>query len=184
MIKKAQELYPDYTFIKSDITRTSLGDQTMSTALAIGVLEYLEEPDGFVQELSRILKPGGKLICSFTNQGNKSKKNLFILAKVVRRLRSFLQKGIDNNLNTLAPSNYKKDVRIRHTAYSREMVEHLFGNHFKIENQVYGDFVWNYYYTGIRLFDKFLSGYASKNMTLNKLLSNYATFFVVVMIKR
>jgi ubiquinone/menaquinone biosynthesis C-methylase UbiE len=56
------ERFPDFpAFTSSDSVRLPFDDATFDTALSVGVLEHVQDPDGSLDELARVLKPGGKL---------------------------------------------------------------------------------------------------------------------------
>lgn len=57
----ALDLRPDFL---SDVTTLPCRDHTFDTILCLEVLEYLENPRAAMQEMRRVLKPGGLLILS------------------------------------------------------------------------------------------------------------------------
>lgn len=56
------ERYPERTVtISSAPVTLPYPDATFDTALSVGVLEHVQDPDGSLAELFRVLKPGGRL---------------------------------------------------------------------------------------------------------------------------
>jgi ubiquinone/menaquinone biosynthesis C-methylase UbiE len=53
-----------YTIVQGDLMRMELPDDTLDFALARVVFQHLHDPLGAMQEIRRVLKPGGKLAIS------------------------------------------------------------------------------------------------------------------------
>lgn len=54
------------TYVAADLTRLPYADQTFDAAVCCWVLEHLPDPRPGLQELSRVLRPGGKLLLMVT----------------------------------------------------------------------------------------------------------------------
>ncbi|HET7694610.1 MAG TPA: class I SAM-dependent methyltransferase [Vicinamibacterales bacterium] len=63
-------LPPDVTFVRADLDaeRLPLDDASVDVAVAVEVIEHLENPRAFVRELARITKPGGWVALTTPNQ--------------------------------------------------------------------------------------------------------------------
>jgi ubiquinone/menaquinone biosynthesis C-methylase UbiE len=56
------DAFPDVTAqVSCDPVKLPYPDATFDTALSVGVLEHVQDPDGSLDELARVLKPGGRL---------------------------------------------------------------------------------------------------------------------------
>ncbi|WP_447977158.1 class I SAM-dependent methyltransferase [Candidatus Nitrospira bockiana] len=51
-------------FRVGDVTRIDVANRSIDTVCAIGLLEYLDDPDAALREMRRVLRPGGRLILS------------------------------------------------------------------------------------------------------------------------
>ena len=67
MIARAKEEFPDVRAVVGDAYKLLFSDGEFDVALAMGLIEYLEHEDAFLNEAKRILKPGGSLIITFPN---------------------------------------------------------------------------------------------------------------------
>lgn len=75
-IQKAQQLYPQGRFIIADFNhKLEIADASADLVLSVSTIEYLFDPEAFVSEIHRIVKPGGRLIIHTMN-----------LAFILRRL--------------------------------------------------------------------------------------------------
>jgi coenzyme F420 hydrogenase subunit beta len=64
LIDKARKRYPDETFVETDLISLPFADGQFDFILSLETLEHAPDPLGFLQELARVLKPGGKLVLS------------------------------------------------------------------------------------------------------------------------
>ncbi|MGD0383902.1 MAG: methyltransferase domain-containing protein, partial [Thermoguttaceae bacterium] len=64
LIAKARQRYPDETFIKTDLFSLPFSDCQFDFILSLETLEHAPDPLGFLMELARVLKPGGRLVLS------------------------------------------------------------------------------------------------------------------------
>ncbi|HEV7750783.1 MAG TPA: class I SAM-dependent methyltransferase [Baekduia sp.] len=56
------DAYPEFTVsVSSDPVKLPYPDDAFDAALSVGVLEHVQDPDGSLAELARVLKPGGRL---------------------------------------------------------------------------------------------------------------------------
>lgn len=58
----------DFTLTQADLTVLPYADNTFDLVLAAHVLEHLPDPNRAIDELFRVLKPGGVLICCMTRR--------------------------------------------------------------------------------------------------------------------
>lgn len=58
----------DFRTIDLDAGRLTLDDGSVDAAVAVEVIEHLENPRAFVRELARIVRPGGVVVVSTPNQ--------------------------------------------------------------------------------------------------------------------
>lgn len=64
MIHRARRRYPDRCFRIGDARQSGLSSSSFDAVVALGLLEYMEEPDGLLSEVGRLLRPGGDLFLS------------------------------------------------------------------------------------------------------------------------
>ncbi|OIQ18392.1 MAG: hypothetical protein BM556_09020 [Bacteriovorax sp. MedPE-SWde] len=57
-----QRGYPEHLLIKGDGVALPFEDNSFDSVTAIGVIEHIEDDQKFIEELYRILKPGGELV--------------------------------------------------------------------------------------------------------------------------
>ena len=62
-------------FVLGDMTRSDLPDESFDLAVAVEVLEHIEEDDLFVREVSRVIKPGGVFLMTTPNGDWLENKN-------------------------------------------------------------------------------------------------------------
>ena len=67
MIARAKEEFPDAESVVGDAYGLPFDASRFDTALAMGLIEYLEDEKKFLGEAKRVLKPGGALIVTFPN---------------------------------------------------------------------------------------------------------------------
>lgn len=64
MAKAAMRDLHNVQFYVGDATKIDLPDGSVDTICAIGLLEYLAEPETALREMRRVLRPGGRLVSS------------------------------------------------------------------------------------------------------------------------
>jgi len=76
VIQNLQKKYPDVSFKQAVIPPfTSLGDETFDTIVSFQVIEHIKQDQLFLQEIYRMLKPGGKAIISTPNNTHTLSRN-------------------------------------------------------------------------------------------------------------
>jgi len=88
MIRKAKDICNakvDINFLQGDIESLPFKDSVFDMVLCLGVITYLKSEQKALQEMSRILKPGGTMILSILNKFSLA-KCLDISVLVKRRL--------------------------------------------------------------------------------------------------
>lgn len=64
----ARRRYRSPWFVRSDLLRLPLASESVDAVVALQVLEHLADPEGFVRECARVLRPGGVLVLSTPNR--------------------------------------------------------------------------------------------------------------------
>jgi len=64
MIRRAKEKFPEEWFEMTDLSKINFPDNHFDHILSLETLEHCPKPSVFIKELSRLLKPGGKLVLS------------------------------------------------------------------------------------------------------------------------
>lgn len=62
--------FPLSSFMVGGIVQLPFKDNSFDSVLCSGVLEYLTEIESAIKEMSRVLKPGGRLIVTFPNKSS------------------------------------------------------------------------------------------------------------------
>jgi SAM-dependent methyltransferase len=69
MIERAEALgLPNTTYVRGDLEALDVYREAADAVLAIGLIDYLEDPDEGLRRLAACLRPGGVLIVSFRNR--------------------------------------------------------------------------------------------------------------------
>ena len=68
MVEEAARNHPEDEYIVGVIEDLPFEDASSDVVLCLGVLEYLESPVNALQEMLRVLRPGGHAIISFPNR--------------------------------------------------------------------------------------------------------------------
>lgn len=93
MIARAKEEYPDTDTVRSmvgDAYGVALPDASYDVALAMGLIEYLEDEQKFLAETKRLVKPGGSLIITFPNYASPWRAFNRMMLFIVRTIRHLL----------------------------------------------------------------------------------------------
>ena len=64
MIKQAKKTFPNEFFLQSSLHEFPCEDSTFDFVLSLETLEHVPDPLLFLQEIKRVLKPGGRLVMS------------------------------------------------------------------------------------------------------------------------
>jgi SAM-dependent methyltransferase len=65
----ARTRYPDITFVEGSIDDTSFEPESFDAILCLDVLEHVPNEHGSLDEIARLLKPGGRLILTVPHRG-------------------------------------------------------------------------------------------------------------------
>jgi len=68
-VSRAKALFPNFNIKESDILRTDFNQEMFDIVILSHVLEHIEDDRGAIDEIKRILKPGGILILLIPNEG-------------------------------------------------------------------------------------------------------------------
>jgi ubiquinone/menaquinone biosynthesis C-methylase UbiE len=64
MMTTLKQERPDITWVKGDVLKTNLPDESFDYVLSFEVLEHVDEPTKLIAEMARLCKEGGKAILS------------------------------------------------------------------------------------------------------------------------
>ena len=133
-LREAHRRFPDHCHIRATGEALPLADASMDVVTFFEVLEHVENERRFLEEVHRVLKPGGVILMSVPNKGFAEPldmDNLVFtpLLKAARRLG--LARGVS-------------DYHLRHHRhYSLADLERLFAGLFAVERVHYGGLVAN-----------------------------------------
>jgi len=90
MIRLSKDLFKqlkreDWNFLVGDVEQTEFKKNTFDCVIASGVIEYMDEDLKMLNEMNRILKPGGYLIINISNKLGYS-SSLNILTNLIKRI--------------------------------------------------------------------------------------------------
>jgi ubiquinone/menaquinone biosynthesis C-methylase UbiE len=84
---------PQALLVRGDVTRIPFPDCSIDTVTNMGLMEYLDDEDTTLQEIARVLKPGGAVIITLPNVSSPFR----IWHRFMRRVFSFLRKVFSNH---------------------------------------------------------------------------------------
>jgi SAM-dependent methyltransferase len=85
-IERAKRADPLGTYLVADATRVPLPDRSFDGVLFLDVLEHLPDPQGAINEVARLLRPGGTLALSVPYRGPLARlDSLNLYARFVKR---------------------------------------------------------------------------------------------------
>lgn len=90
MIARTKEEYPDAEAVVGDAYGLPFESARFDTALAMGLIEYLEDEKKFLHEASRVLKKDGVLIITFPNYTSPWRAFNRMMLGIVRLVRRML----------------------------------------------------------------------------------------------
>ncbi|MBW3602495.1 MAG: class I SAM-dependent methyltransferase [Actinobacteria bacterium] len=67
-VARARRRYPPIDYRHADLTHLPLADGGVDVAVCVHVLEQTADPEGVLDELRRVLAPGGELVCATSNR--------------------------------------------------------------------------------------------------------------------
>jgi SAM-dependent methyltransferase len=181
MIEIARSQFPQREFQVSGVEKTDFQDGSFDASLAVGVFEYLDNPDVLSRELRRITRSGGRIICTFPNKDEKLKirgslffRVLYRIKRAIKHDRPVQSRGV--------PSGYTKAPEIIHRAFDRAMVLKLFPTADPLHTTIrYANFRILYYWCGLssmKKLDELISNFISKKQ-LDKYFRQYASVLIV-----
>lgn len=68
VVAHARAAYPQVTFLAEDLGTLSLPDGGVDAVVSLQVIEHLADVPGFLDEVARVLRPGGTFICATPNR--------------------------------------------------------------------------------------------------------------------
>ena len=69
MVRRAVEIVSDLSLAAAKGERLPLADASVPILSAIGLVEYLDDPDGFLLEAARVIQPGGWFLTTIAGPG-------------------------------------------------------------------------------------------------------------------
>ena len=83
--RKKCSRFTNMTIESADITKLQYPDSSFDKVVAANVIHLLDDPQAALKELTRVCKPGGKIIIpTYINRENEGKPSIFV--KVIARL--------------------------------------------------------------------------------------------------
>ena len=67
VIEKLSDKYPDYQFLNEVFPPFPFEDNSFDTIVTFQVIEHVKDDEGFIKEMHRVLKPGGKALITTPN---------------------------------------------------------------------------------------------------------------------
>ena len=67
VIERLEEKYPDYEFMSGVFPPFPFEDNSFDSIVTFQVIEHVKDDNGFVKEIHRVLKPGGKALITTPN---------------------------------------------------------------------------------------------------------------------
>ena len=67
VIHKLEDQFPEYRFMSGVFPPFSFEDNSFDTIVTFQVIEHVKDDDGFIQEIHRVLRPGGKALITTPN---------------------------------------------------------------------------------------------------------------------
>ena len=67
VIQKLTERFPEYKFISGTFPPFPFEDNSFDTIVTFQVIEHVKDDEGFIQEIHRVLRPGGKALITTPN---------------------------------------------------------------------------------------------------------------------
>jgi SAM-dependent methyltransferase len=68
VIAHARTAYPHVEFVQADLCALPLADATVDTVVSLQVIEHLPDVGGYLDEVARVLRPGGEFVCATPNR--------------------------------------------------------------------------------------------------------------------
>ena len=70
VVVRALELYPENKFLTGDVEELPFDDNSLDGALLSGIVHHFPDPTRFIDEVYRVLKPGGRCVAFDPNRRN------------------------------------------------------------------------------------------------------------------
>lgn len=68
VVAHARRAYPHLEFIEADLCRLPVADASMDAVVSFQVIEHLPNIGGYLDEIARVLRPGGEFLCATPNR--------------------------------------------------------------------------------------------------------------------
>ena len=99
VIDKLQEQYPSIKFIQANIPPLAdLEDNSFDVVISFQVIEHIKRDKAYLQEIHRVLKPGGKAIITTPNIKKTLSRNPWHIREYTADQLTILTKGIFSNV--------------------------------------------------------------------------------------
>ncbi|WP_114749079.1 class I SAM-dependent methyltransferase [Pleomorphovibrio marinus] len=109
IVRRLQEKYPQYRFQQAIIPPLQgLPSSTYDTVVSFQVIEHIEEDDLFLNEIHRVLKPGGQAIISTPNIKYSLTRNPWHIREYTPEALKQLCEGIFTSVETMGIGGNKK----------------------------------------------------------------------------
>jgi len=115
ILRKLKEKYPKVTFLHSNIPPlTDLVDNSYDYVISFQVIEHIKNDRSFLEEIYRVLKPGGQCIITTPNKKMSLTRNPWHIREYTEKELSKLTRSIFDNVKTLGIAGNEKVMKYYH----------------------------------------------------------------------